>query len=79
MPSDPQQPRYQFSEKNKRTLTAFHELLCTPPAQLVKNCINCDLFDEPNELCRKHQRRPPARIIAHSCPDWENLSDEIPF
>lgn len=42
----------------------------------TRTCLNCEHFDEPNELCRKWDARPPARIIATGCADHQ---DEIPF
>lgn len=44
----------------------------------VKNCIACEHFDEASEVCKKYGQRPPARIIAMGCPDFEN-NDDIPF
>ena len=43
-----------------------------------KSCINCRFFKEPVELCEKYAARPPARIIALSCPTYED-TNEIPF
>lgn len=43
-----------------------------------KSCIYCEHFDEPSEVCKKYGQRPPARIIAMGCPDFEN-NDDIPF
>lgn len=42
----------------------------------TKTCLNCLHFDEPNELCKRFNARPPARIIATSCKEHE---DDIPF
>lgn len=44
----------------------------------TKSCINCSHFDEKTELCVKFQQRPPARVIALACPEYEDC-DEIPF
>lgn len=43
-----------------------------------KSCLNCSHFDEKAELCVKFQQRPPARVIAFACPEYEDC-DEIPF
>ena len=45
---------------------------------LYKSCLNCLLFNERAELCNKYNQRPPARIIAYGCKDWEDIK-EIPF
>lgn len=42
----------------------------------TRTCLNCEYFDEPNELCGKWNARPPARIIATGCADHQ---DDIPF
>lgn len=39
----------------------------------MATCINCTHFDETNELCTKYSARPPARVIALGCPEYENL------
>jgi len=43
-----------------------------------RSCINCANFDEPTEQCRKYKQRPPARVIALGCPEYED-EDVIPF
>lgn len=45
---------------------------------IYKSCLNCEHFDEKNELCKKYKQRPPARVIAYACSSWEDY-DEIPF
>lgn len=49
------------------------------PVEIVANCISCDHFDEPNEICAKYKARPPARVIAHGCVSWDNLDEDVPF
>lgn len=44
---------------------------------VYQSCLNCENFDEKNELCKLCNLRPPARVIAYGCPQWEY--DEIPF
>lgn len=34
----------------------------------METCVNCTHFDEPTEVCKLAQQRPPARVIAHGCP-----------
>lgn len=45
---------------------------------LHQTCLTCHNFDEQNELCKKFNMRPPARVIAFSCKDYDDI-DEIPF
>lgn len=45
---------------------------------IYRSCLNCDKFNEKQELCKLCNQRPPARIIAYACPKWEN-DKEIPF
>lgn len=50
--------------------------------QAPRTCLNCDLFDEPHELCNHPQHagiRPPARIIAYGCVLHFNTTDDVPF
>ena len=41
-----------------------------------RTCINCVEFDEPKELCKLANARPPARVIALGC---DSYIDTIPF
>ena len=43
-----------------------------------KTCMTCDNFDEPKELCKLYNLRPPAKIIAFGCEKYED-GDQIPF
>lgn len=43
-----------------------------------RSCISCANFDEPKELCKLYKARPPARIIAYSCPDYVDPF-EVPY
>lgn len=43
-----------------------------------RSCLSCENFIESNELCRKWQARPPARVIAFACEAYEDC-DPIPF
>lgn len=40
-------------------------------AGYARTCLSCHHFDEGTEVCRKWQRRPPAKVIVNSCPEWE--------
>lgn len=44
---------------------------------IIRTCVNCLKFDEPKEHCSQFGARPPARVIAYGCPQYEN--DDIPF
>jgi hypothetical protein len=44
----------------------------------MRSCLNCLHFAEETELCGKFASRPPARVIAYSCPAYED-KDDIPF
>lgn len=43
-----------------------------------KTCLRCDNFDEPKELCKLVNMRPPAKVIAYGC---DKFCDDnwIPF
>lgn len=62
---------------------AIHQLMLSISLQdkdaFTESCVNCVNFDEPKELCRKFQQRPPARIIAYGCTDYEDVETTIPF
>jgi hypothetical protein len=45
---------------------------------LQASCINCLFFTEQTEICKRYNARPPARIIAMSCKDWDDKND-VPF
>lgn len=43
-----------------------------------RTCITCMHFSEKTERCAKNgQQRPPARVIAYGCPDYD--CDNIPY
>lgn len=44
----------------------------------TKSCLNCIHFIEHTETCKKYNARPPARVIAFSCPEYSD-NDDIPF
>lgn len=43
-----------------------------------QNCITCKRFVESEERCKFYNAKPPARVIAFGCHEYEDL-DEIPF
>lgn len=43
--------------------------------ELNRNCIKCGYFVEATETCNMFKARPPARVIAYGCPEY----DFIPF
>jgi hypothetical protein len=46
---------------------------------IYKSCLTCINFSEQREGCSlANYQRPPARVIAYGCPQWEDV-DEIPF
>jgi len=71
--------RYQSDYLLKNILRNAISLCNMLPETLVKSCLNCDLFNEETETCKKWNSRPPARVIAFGCGDWENVDDTIPF
>lgn len=38
---------------------------------IYENCLNCINFNEPTELCKLANQRPPARVIVTGCLKWE--------
>lgn len=36
-----------------------------------KTCLGCSNFDEPSEICKKWNARPPARTIVEGCEAFE--------
>ena len=50
----------------------------------VRNCVTCKQFDQAGETCKLAGIRPPAKIIAYGCEQWQEIDpfgmdDEIPF
>lgn len=41
----------------------------------MKTCVNCFYWEDKTEICTLYKARPPAKIIALSCPSHE----DIPF
>ena len=59
-----------------RSTISLAEML---PEEMIKSCITCETFNESTEVCNKYKMKPPARIIAFGCPDYNNISEDIPF
>lgn len=43
-----------------------------------KNCLNCEHFNEKDELCRYWKAKPPSRVICYGCDQHTDIGD-IPF
>lgn len=52
----------------------FHDKMLT--AGVFPSCVNCLEFNQLSDKCMKYNAKPPAAIIARSCPEWEMY---IPF
>lgn len=66
-------------QNTKLRVDAFYQLreLVEKLKPIYKSCLNCENFNEEKEICKKYNQRPPARVIAYACKDWDDL--EIPF
>lgn len=45
---------------------------------VTQSCISCTTFAERDELCTRWNARPPARVIAFGCNDYQD-NEDIPF
>lgn len=66
-------------ERNANIAIALKECasaLSTAIVDSLETCLSCEHFDEPSELCKLANARPPARVIAHGCPSY---SANVPF
>lgn len=43
---------------------------------IYQSCVNCQNFNEPAEICKLANQRPPARVIVFGCNMWDG---GIPF
>lgn len=43
-----------------------------------QNCLSCTRFSEPEERCKFFNAKPPARVIAFGCHEYDDV-DKIPF
>lgn len=59
-----------------REATALASML---PEKIIKSCLTCDHFNEPEEVCKKYKMKPPARVIAFGCESYFSSDEEIPF
>lgn len=68
-----------ITEKLRRVILALaSDVAFKASDSPVRSCLTCHKFDEKQELCKQFKARPPARVIAFACPDYEDL-DDIPF
>ena len=44
--------------------------------RLATNCVSCDNFDIPREICLNFNARPPAKVIVTGCDKFRN---DVPF
>jgi hypothetical protein len=44
---------------------------------LLTTCIRCAHFNHELEMCKLCTKRPPAKVIALGCPQWQD--DLMPF
>ena len=45
---------------------------------ILESCISCKNFHEQSEICKKYRQKPPARVIAFGCKEYDDI-DDIPF
>lgn len=79
MPSHNGKHRYRLIAAFNHLRSAMQQVENGDPGTMHVSCLNCDSFDEQNEVCTRYRQRPPARVIAFGCPDWVNLNDDVPF
>lgn len=46
--------------------------------RMETTCVRCLSFDHEKEICRVAKARPPAKVIAYGCPQFES-EDTIPY
>jgi hypothetical protein len=56
----------------------LYDWLVSYHPSLMRTCMTCVHFQESNEVCKRYNLRPPARVIAYGCKDYMN-EEEIPF
>lgn len=66
---------------NAERIDSFHKLMIEAAEKIAdcgvfRSCLDCGNFDEPTEICKLVDQRPPARIIVHGCEQHTNL---LPF
>jgi len=52
--------------------------LTPDPEGAHSTCITCVNFDESRDKCTKYNAKPPSRVIAFGCKDYNDNLD-IPF
>jgi hypothetical protein len=61
-------------------LTILRAIQTVNPSELIVTCLSCDNFVESSEGCKlSNMMRPPARVIAFGCANYDNLDQDIPF
>lgn len=72
----------QFRPKLRREveidLNAFVNALMKRNDFPFQNCISCCHFTEATELCKHWNAKPPARVIAYGCSNYQDET-EIPY
>lgn len=63
----------------KNILKSAVDLARMTSGEFHKTCITCDKFNEKEEVCMKFKMKPPARVIAFACAEYDNINDDIPF
>lgn len=43
------------------------------------SCLSCTNFIKATEICKLANQRPPAEILCHGCPQYDDAEDLIPF
>lgn len=71
-------PRTRATNHLAMDTTIKHFIRTLEDARIMQSCIVCLHFNEESEICSKFQARPPARVIAYSCPDFSD-ADDVPF
>lgn len=69
-------PLYSSPEREKAIAIALQSAARDIARSVTDNfstCVNCLHFDEPAETCTLYKARPPARVIAHGCPEFDSL------
>jgi len=58
--------------------TALYNAIRALDQPLYRSCLNCMKFNEKAELCALCNQRPPAKVIAYGCDQWEDVR-EVPY
>lgn len=70
----------QMTER-EQAIKALSEELCKQLVFILdtnlRSCLNCTRFNEQREVCILYVQRPPAKVIAKGCSEWDSI--ELPF